>query len=160
MLRIGYVGPREVEAVAAAAALQAADCHVVRVENQGGGSSVLESAIQFLGTGDELVAPRLDHLAGSSRALLKLLDRLEARGVSLRVLEPPLSTRGVEGRVLRTALQALSCLEPESARRRRPEADREIQALRQAGFGPVEIARRVGVSRMTVWRKLKALEAA
>jgi DNA-binding GntR family transcriptional regulator len=26
--------------------------------------------------------------------------------------------------------------------------------------GPVEIARRLGVSRMTVWRTLKALEAA
>jgi DNA invertase Pin-like site-specific DNA recombinase len=160
MLRIGYIGARETEAVVAAATLQAADCHVVRVETQGGGSAVLESAIQFLGAGDELVAPRLDHLAGTSRALLKLLDRLEARGVALRVLDPPLSSRGLEGRALRTALQALSFLEPESAKRRKPEADQEIQALRQAGFGPVEIARRVGVSRMTVWRKLKALEAA
>jgi DNA invertase Pin-like site-specific DNA recombinase len=160
MLRIGYIGPRELEAVEAATALQAAACHVVRVETQVGGSGVLESAIQFLGAGDELVAPRLDHFAGSSRALLKLLDRLEARGVALRVLEPPLSSRGLEGHALRTALQALSCLEPESAKRRKPEADQEIQALRRAGFGPVEIARRVGVSRMTVWRKLKALEAA
>lgn len=161
MLRIGYVGPREVEAVAAAAALQAANCHVVRVEGQVGGSSVLESAIQFLGDGDELVAPRLDHLAGSSRALLKLLDRLEARGVSLRVLEPPMTSRGLEGHALRTALQAVTCLEPEGgARRRKPDAEQEIQALRRAGYGPVEIARRVGVSRMTVWRKLKALEAA
>lgn len=160
MLRIGYVGSRETEAVTAAAALQAADCHVVRVEAPATGSAVLESAIQFLGTGDELVAPRLDHLAGSSRALLKLLDRLESRGASLRILEPPMSTRGLEGHALRTALQAVSCLEPDGARRRKPDADQEIQALRQAGFGPVEIARRVGVSRMTVWRKLKALEAA
>ena len=160
MLRIGYVGPREPEAVAAAAALQAADCHVVRVEVPAGGGAVLESAIQFLGEGDELVAPRLDHLAGSSRALLKLLDRLEARGVALRVLEPPMSSRGLEGHALRTALQAVACLEPETTRRRKPQADQEIQALRQAGYGPVEIARRVGVSRMTVWRKLKALEAA
>ena len=35
----------------------------------------------------------------------------------------------------------------------------EIHALQRAGVGPVEIARRLGVSRMTVWRKLKAVEA-
>ena len=31
--------------------------------------------------------------------------------------------------------------------------------LQRAGIGPVEIARRLGVSRMTVWRKLKAVGA-
>jgi len=30
------------------------------------------------------------------------------------------------------------------------------RAMQAAGVGPVEIARRLGVSRMTVWRKLKA----
>ena len=34
------------------------------------------------------------------------------------------------------------------------------RALQEAGVGPVEIARRLGVSRMTVWRKLRALETA
>jgi len=29
---------------------------------------------------------------------------------------------------------------------------------RGAGLGPVEIAKRLGVSRMTVWRKLKSME--
>jgi len=38
-------------------------------------------------------------------------------------------------------------------------AAEEIKALQDAGVGPVEIARRLGVSRMTVWRKLRALEA-
>jgi transcriptional regulator of acetoin/glycerol metabolism len=44
-------------------------------------------------------------------------------------------------------------------RHRRPAANQEIRALQRAGVGPVEIARRLGVSRMTVWRKLKAMEA-
>jgi DNA-binding CsgD family transcriptional regulator len=49
-------------------------------------------------------------------------------------------------------------LEPAPApRRHRPAAD-EILELQRAGVGPVEIARRLGVSRMTVWRKLKAAE--
>jgi transcriptional regulator of acetoin/glycerol metabolism len=58
-----------------------------------------------------------------------------------------------------TSVSATGSPTTTSAKRRKPEAEQEIQALRQAGFGPVEIARRVGVSRMTVWRKLKALEA-
>ena len=31
--------------------------------------------------------------------------------------------------------------------------------MQRAGIGPVEIARRLGVSRMTVWRKLKEAAA-
>mgnify|MGYP000446811857 CR=1 FL=1 len=45
----------------------------------------------------------------------------------------------------------------EGRRRASARAD-EIFALQRAGVGPVEIARRLGVSRMTVWRKLKAVE--
>ena len=41
----------------------------------------------------------------------------------------------------------------------RPALSEDIRALQAAGVGPVEIARRLGVSRMTVWRKLKALPA-
>jgi transcriptional regulator of acetoin/glycerol metabolism len=41
-------------------------------------------------------------------------------------------------------------------RRRSQAAVQDIRALQRAGVGPVEIARRLGVSRMTVWRKLKA----
>ena len=39
-----------------------------------------------------------------------------------------------------------------------PDAQIEEAALQRAGLGPVEIARRLGVSRMTVWRKLKAMQ--
>mgnify|MGYP002652368001 CR=1 FL=1 len=34
-----------------------------------------------------------------------------------------------------------------------------LDTLQAAGVGPVEIARRLGVSRMTVWRKLKEAAA-
>jgi DNA-binding CsgD family transcriptional regulator len=62
---------------------------------------------------------------------------------------------------LRAVLEAVGALEPSApARRRRSAAEAdEIHALKRAGMGPVEIARRLGVSRMTVWRKLKDLEA-
>jgi DNA invertase Pin-like site-specific DNA recombinase len=103
---------------------------------------------------------RIDHLAASSRRLLDVVDRLEARGASLHVLEPELSTDGPAGAALRAVLEAMARVEP-PAMRRRPSAAavQEICALQRAGVGPVEIARRLGVSRMTVWRKLKSLEA-
>ena len=81
------------------------------------------------------------------------------RGASLLVLEPEISSHGLGGLALRAALQAVASVEPGwVARRRRGQpATDEIRALQAAGVGPVEIARRLGVSRMTVWRKLRAV---
>lgn len=161
MLKIGYVGQPEAEAQADSAALKAVGCQVVRAEEHGPGSPVLDSILEFIGPGDQLVVTRLDHLAATGRLLLEALDSLEAHGASLRVLEPELHSREPSGRALRAVLEAVSGLEVNGhSRCRRPAAAaQEIFALQQAGVGPVEIARRLGVSRMTVWRKLKALES-
>ena len=160
MLRIGYVRLRDAGAYEDTARLKAAGCQVVRAEEPGGAGQALSSILDFMGPGDQLVVPRLDRLANTGRGLLEALDRLEARGASLLVLEPSLSSTGAGGVALRAALQAVSDLDPPTGRRRRPAAAaaQEIFALQRAGVGPVEIARRLGVSRMTVWRKLKAVE--
>jgi len=122
-------------------------------------SAVLLSILDFVGVGDQLVVTRLNNLGDSARSVLDVLDRLQQRGAVLIVAEPELTTEGVGGRALRAALEAVASIEPQvSPRRRRPAAD-EILQLQRAGVGPVEIARRLGVSRMTVWRKLKAVEA-
>ena len=161
MLKIGYVRLRDAAAHEDTAALKAAGCQVVRAEEPAGDSQVLSSILDFIGSGDQLVVTRLDRLAPSGRGLLEALDRLEARGASLFVLHPELSSQGVTGRALRAVLEAIAELEPNAGRRRRPAAAvHEIFALQRAGVGPVEIARRLGVSRMTVWRKLKAVEEA
>lgn len=162
MLRIGYVRLRDSGAQDDTAALKSAGCQVVRAEETASEGQTLHSILDFIGAGDQLVVRRLDHLALGGRALLDALDRLDARDASLLVLEPELSSRGSSGRALRAALEAVAALEPPSAARRRrlPAATQEICALQQAGVGPVEIARRLGVSRMTVWRKLKAAEEA
>jgi len=161
MLRIGYVRLRDMTAHEDTALLKAAGCQVVRAEEPHAGGHTLSSILDFIGVGDQLVVTRLDRLALTGRGLLDALERLEARGASLSVLEPELSSEGAEGRALRAVLEAVADLEPSSHRRRRPTAAaHEIFALQRAGVGPVEIARRLGVSRMTVWRKLKAVEAA
>jgi DNA invertase Pin-like site-specific DNA recombinase len=165
MLRIGYVRLRDADSALDTAALKALGCHVVRAEEPAapGGAefAVLDSILEFIGPGDQLVVTRLDHLAPTGRGALDVIDRLESRGASLYIVEPELCSDGLGGRALRAALQAVAAVEPAaaSARRRRPAAAQEIRALQRAGVGPVEIARRLGVSRMTVWRKLKAVEA-
>lgn len=162
MLRIGYVRLSDPDRGDAAGALRALGCQVVRIEQDpvADVQPVLASILEFIGEGDELVALKLEHLGRSSRSLLELIDRLEARGASLATAEPPMTSTGAEGRTLRGVLTALAALEPSEPSRRRPRAPaNEILALQRAGLGPVEIARRLGVSRMTVWRKLRAPDA-
>ena len=158
MLRIGYVRRRDADPAGETAALKALGCQVVRAEEPGAGDdAVLESILEFIGEGDQLVVARLDQLGASGRGMLQVVERLDARGASLFVVEPGLSSAGADGRALRAALEAVAAVEPPSSTRRtRPAATHEIRALQRAGVGPVEIARRLGVSRMTVWRKLKA----
>ncbi|WP_165842836.1 recombinase family protein [Phenylobacterium deserti] len=165
MLRIGYVRLRDAQSADETAALKALGCHVVRAEEPaamfaGEETATLDSILDFIGAGDQLVISRLAQLGPSSRCALDVLDRLEQRGASLRILDPELSTEGPGGHALRAALEAVAALEPAGVvRRRRPDAQ-EILQLQRAGVGPVEIARRLGVSRMTVWRKLKSFENA
>jgi DNA invertase Pin-like site-specific DNA recombinase len=160
MLRIGYVRQSEAEQDDCVGLLQALGCHVVRAEEDADVPTVLASILEFIGEGDELVAPNLSHLGGSARGVLELIDRLDQRGAVLVTAEPALTSGGPEGETLRAALQAVAALEPiEPPRRRSRAPTHEIRALQRAGMGPVEIARRLGVSRMTVWRKLKAMSA-
>lgn len=163
MLKIGYVRLGDKESAADTSTLKSLGCHVVRAEEPRGpgadDSAVLDSILDFSSAGDQLVVKQLDHLGGSARAILDVLDRLEQRGATLWIADCELSSEGVGGRALRAALEAMAKLDPQPhARRRRPAAD-EILELQRAGVGPVEIARRLGVSRMTVWRKLKSVEA-
>jgi DNA invertase Pin-like site-specific DNA recombinase len=161
MLRIGYVRLHDAEVGDDTAALKMDGCHVVRAEEAHGETHVLDSILDFIAAGDQLVVSRIEHIASSSRRLLDVLDRLEARGASLFVMEPELSSEGPAGPALRAVLQAMARVEPTPARRRRTAAAaEEIRDLQRAGVGPVEIARRLGVSRMTVWRKLRAIEGA
>ncbi len=164
MLKIGYVRLRDERSAEDTATLKSIGCHVVRAEEpacpMSDDSAVLNSILDFISDGDQLVVTRLVHLGSSSRDLLDFLDRLEARGASLFIAEAEISTQGEGGRALRAALEAVASIEPPWVSRRRKGAPTEdIRALQAAGVGPVEIARRLGVSRMTVWRKLRVMPA-
>ncbi|ACG77319.1 site-specific recombinase, DNA invertase Pin-like protein [Phenylobacterium zucineum HLK1] len=169
MLKIGYarlgdeqLGDEHLEQQLAE--LERLGCQVIRTEEayvDGAPAPVLAAILDFIAEGDQLIVTRLEHLATTSRQLLDVVARLQARGASLYVSDADLSTEGDGGRALRAVLEAVGQLEPTNgARRRRSGAEaHEIRALRRAGVGPVEIARRLGVSRMTVWRKLREMES-
>ena len=166
MLKIGYVRLRDVRSAEDTADLMAQGCQVVRAEEPcfrgDPESETLSSILDFISTGDQLVVSRLEHLGNSTPEILSVLDRLDQREAELLVIQPQISSRGVGGDALRAALGAVRVLDSAEFRRRprsQPAEAEDIRALQAIGMGPVEIARKLGISRMTVWRKLEDVEA-
>lgn len=156
--KIGYVFPHAADGPDPGLNLEAAGCDEIRVEEFSLEHSVLATILGSISKGDELLVPSLRHLGSSAQAILHALDKLDARGARLRILEPALTSDGLSGQGLRAALEAVLVMERAGPRRRLRglHASREIQALHWQGVRTVDIARRLGISRMTVWRKLKA----
>ncbi len=152
-------------------------CAPIRAEKVSAGSregrGELGAILDFIRDGDELVVVRLDRLARSTRDTLNIVAELEAKGASLRVLEPEISTGGDLGRIVITTLGMVAELERSFIRERQRAGiaaaksrgayrgrqksvnSAAIADLRATGLGPTEIAKRLGVSRMTVYRDLK-----
>lgn len=157
--------------------LAAAGCEVVRSETVSGASrddrSELATVMEFLRDGDELVVHRLDRLGRSTRDVLNLVHELDAKGASLRVLEPEVTTAGDLGRMVITVLGMVADMELKFIRdrqragidaakskgvykgRQKQVDDGEIRRLAGEGVTKAQIARDLGVSRMTVYRALE-----
>lgn len=132
--------------------------------------------IEFLRKGDELVVNRLDRLGRSIRDVLNLVHELDAKSASLRVLEPEVTTAGDMGRMIITVLGMVADMELkfisdrqragiEAAEdngaykgRRKSVDDDEIRKLAGEGISKAQIARDLGISRMTVYRALADTE--
>jgi DNA invertase Pin-like site-specific DNA recombinase len=158
------------------ARLRAAGCAVIRSETASGrdriGRDELAALLEFVREGDELIVVKLDRLGRSTRDVLNLVHELDAKGASLTVLEPAFSTKDAAGPILVTVLGMVAEMERRFIRERqragidaakargvykgrKPSVPVEtIRAMRAAGKGPSEIARAVGVSRMSVHRVL------
>lgn len=132
----------------------------------------LETVMEFLRKGDELVVHRLDQLGRSTRDVLNLVHELYVKGASLRILEPEITTAGDMGRMVITVLGMVAEMELKFIRdrqragidaakgkgvykgRQKRVDDDEIRKLASQGVTKAQIARDVGVSRMTVYRAL------
>ncbi|HMQ97036.1 recombinase family protein [uncultured Paracoccus sp.] len=180
MPRIGYarVSSSSQDLEIQMARLKAAGCEIVRAETGSGasrdGRSELATILEFLRADDELVVLRLDRLGRSTRDVLNLVHELDAKGASLRVLEPEVTTAGGMGRMVITVLGMVADMELTFIRdrqragievakqkgaykgRQKKVDDLKIKRLAAEGVTKAQIARDLGVSRMTVYRALEA----
>lgn len=132
----------------------------------------LDEIMEFVRDGDVLVITKLDRLARSVKHLWKIVDFLQSKGVNLRILNIALDTSTATGKLMLSLLGAVGEFEREIMLERQREgiakakasgkkfgrpstvqakAD-EIIALRELGLGASEVARRVGISRASVYR--------
>ena len=175
-MQIGYARSSTVDQEAGFQAqiksLKAAGCEKVFAEKV---SSVaeraqLEAALDYAREGDILVITKLDRLARSVSHLVAIGGRLEVKAVALRVLEQAIDTSNCTGRLMFNMLGAIAQFERElmlerqregiakaKAEGRAPTARAkasDIRRLHGEGIGPTEIAKRLGISRASVYRVL------
>ena len=84
--------------------LEDAGCDVIREEKVSGtslkGRNELNTLIEFMRDGDELVVTRIDRLARSIRDLQNIVHELKQKGVTLSATEQPIDTKSSAGNVL------------------------------------------------------------
>ena len=184
-MMVGYGRTSTMEQVAGLEAqerdLKAAGCERVfaeRVSSMADRVGLLE-CLAFLRDGDALVVTKPDRLARSTMELLGIHADLEARKVGLVILSmggERLDTRNPTSKLMLTILAGVATWEREIMLERQREGiakakaegrykGRAPTAMRQAadvaqlkanGVTPTEIARQLGISRMSVYRVLKA----
>jgi DNA invertase Pin-like site-specific DNA recombinase len=136
----------------------------------------LKRALDYLRDGDTFVVTKLDRLARSVADLVEITKAVDARGAALRILELNLDTTKPTGKLMINLLGSIAQFERELMLERQREgiakAKREgkyrgraptarmkrtdVLDLHNAGIGPVEIARRLGIGRTSVYRILGA----
>jgi len=162
--------------------LTAAGCGKVFSEQASsiGARAQLAAALDYLREGDTLTVTKPDRLARSVPDLLGIVAKLDAKGVSLRVLSmnggAPLNEKDPTARLTLTVLGAVAEFERalmlERQREgiakakgegrykgRKPTAkakSADVQRLNAAGAGAIEIAKKLGISRASVYRVLKS----
>jgi DNA invertase Pin-like site-specific DNA recombinase len=143
----------------------------------------LDQALSFVREGDTLIVTKPDRLARSTADLLRLIDELTKRKIGLVILSmngERLDTRSPTSRLLVTMLGAIAQFERDlmlerqrdgiqkakregNYRGRKPTARakaEQIMELKAQRIGPTEIAKRLGISRMSVHRVIREVKAA
>ena len=134
----------------------------------------LAQALEFVREGDTLVVTKLDRLARSMAHLMEITKTLADRGAALRILDLGVDTGKATGKLVLTVLGGIAEFEREIMLERqregiakakaagkykgrkptaRAKAD-EVFELKDAGVGPTEIAKRLGIGRASVYRIL------
>ena len=157
-------------------ALLSAGCEVVREEKVSGtslkGRSELNTLLEFLRKGDELVVTRIDRLARSMRDLQNIVYELTEKGVHLSATEQSINTSTPEGKCFLDMLGVFAEFETRLRHERQMEGIKKakekgvykgrkqtldvakIKELASEGLMKTEIAKRLGIGRASVYRAL------
>jgi len=181
-LKIGYGRTSSLEQQAGLDAqirdLTAAGCDKIFSEQVSavGQRPQLEAALEFVREGDTLVVTKLDRLARSTQHLLGIAERVKAKRADLSILNLGADTSTATGKLIFTIIGSVGCFERElmlerqregvarakaagKYKGRKPTARAkatEVKALKAEGVRPVDIARRLGIGRASVYRVLAA----
>src|SRR5947207_947053 len=181
-LKVGYARTSTLEQQAGLDAqirdLAATGCEKIFSEQVSavGKRSQLEAALDFIREGDTLVVTKLDRLARSTQHLLEIAHRVKAKGADLSILNLGADTSTATGRLMFTVIGAIATFEREMMLERQKEGvarakaegkykgrkptarakAAEVRALKAEGVRPVDIARRLGIGRASVYRILGA----
>jgi DNA invertase Pin-like site-specific DNA recombinase len=158
--------------------LQAVGCQKVFTEQVSsvGKRPQLEACLDFVREGDTLVVTKLDRLARSTQHLLEIADLVKRKGADLHILNLNIETSSATGKLLLTMIAAVATFEREMMLERQREGiakakaegkykgrkptararTAEIAALKADGVRPVDIARRLGIGRASVYRILES----
>src|SRR4051812_41186281 len=159
-------------------ALRKAGCEVIREEKRSGttreGRAELDTLLTFLRSGDTLMVTRIDRLARSIGDLQDIVRGLKAKGVSLRATEQPIDTSTAAGKAFLDMLGVFAEFETNLRKERQMEGiakakaagvykgrppsvdSSKVAALKAEGWGPSQIARKLNISRASVYRALEA----
>jgi DNA invertase Pin-like site-specific DNA recombinase len=133
----------------------------------------LEAALDYAREGDVIVVTKLDRLARSVAHLMTLVKTIETKGASLRILDLAIDTGTPTGRLMLTMLGGIAQFEREvmlerqregiakakaegKYRGRKPtaraQADEVKRLMTTEGLSAIEVAKRLGISRASVYR--------
>jgi len=157
-------------------ALKASGCEMIRSEKVSGtstdGRDELKTLLEFVREGDELVVTRVDRLARSVFDLQKIVRDLKSKGVALRATEQPIDTTTPEGKCFLDMLGVFAEFETSLRKERQMEGISKAKAegkfkgrppsidknrileLKSSGMTPTQIAKEMGISRVSVYRGL------
>jgi DNA invertase Pin-like site-specific DNA recombinase len=156
--------------------LKDAGCEKVFAEQVSGVAAreTLAQALEFTREGDVLVVSKLDRLARSMRDLIDIFGKVEAKGATLRILNMNLDTATPTGRLMLNVLRSVAEFERSMMLERqregiakakadgkykgrqptaRAKAD-QVRQLHRDGVGAVEISKRLGIGRSSVYRAI------
>ena len=165
------------------AALEAAGCIKVFSEKKSGtrrdGRTELEVLLECVREGDTVVATRLDRIARSNKDFQDIYAELAKRGVKLKFTEQPImNSDGALGGLMINVLAAFAEFETQLRRERQMEGIQSAKAkgvykgrkpsidpakvreLHAQGIGPAAIARKLEITRSSVYRLLGQSEGA